>query len=165
MQTSVSADRAQAVPGLLSDDAQNYIVGEYTSAEALTPGKAVVLNSDGKLEHPQDTTITKIVGFVCFSPSNQQEAIPGAGFTYPAGVQVPVLRRGRIFATVVSSSEPTPLDACKIHHSSTIATNRGAVTTNAADTDAGEEVTAGAGLVFVRKATTALWLVEANYPT
>lgn len=166
MQTAISADRAKAVPGLLADNRlDNYVTGRYVAGEDIYPGRLVVLNaSTGKLQHPQDTSFAKAVGIACYSPTNQQTAIPATGFVYAAGAQVPVLRRGRVWAEVSSSSEPGQLVESNVKHSSTVATHRGKMTTDVVSTGAGTEVADGGAIAFVEKATTTLWLVEINYP-
>lgn len=165
MQLSYSTSRAAAVPGLLAGNkSDTFVVGHYVAGEELTPGRLVVLNDAGTLEHPQHTSFSRPVGIVCFSPANMQPAVPAAGFTYKAGDAVPVLRRGRIWCDVSSSSEPTALVEANVKSSSTVATDRGKLTTNATSSGTGVEIYDGGPLLFVEKASTTLWLCEVNYP-
>lgn len=168
MQTTYSTSRAKAVAGLMAGNpADNYVVSGYAAKEALEPGRLVVLDAaTGQLKVPANTTgpLTEpVIGVVAFSPSNMQTAVPAAGFTYPAGSLVPVLRKGRIWAQVSSTAEPTEMVEANVKHSSTTATDRGKFTTDATDATAGTEV-ADSGAKFVEKATTTLWLVELNLP-
>ena len=168
-QTSYTDTRAKAVPGLLyGNPADNYVVGDFISNEVLEPGRLVVKDSNGKIKVPANSGAAalseQVVGVVAFQPTSMQTAIPAAGFTYPAGVKVPVLRKGRIWMQVDSTAEPTALAALNVHHPSTTATKRGKATTNATSATADAEIGNVAQMQFVEKASTTLWCVELNLP-
>jgi len=162
-QTTYNRSRAKAVPGLISEEMDNFVVS-YPAAEDIPPGRLVVLNSDGALELPQDTSFAKPVGVSAFSPTNQQAAIPADGFLYKEGDMVPVVRRGRVWAEVSSSSEPEALVEANVKHSSTTSTHRGKFTTNAVSSSSGAEVADAGPVLFVMKESTSLWLVELGFP-
>jgi hypothetical protein len=160
-QTSYSTNRADAVAGMVSEDAGCHI-DSYPAAEAIPPGRLVVLNSSGLLELPQDTELAKPVGVSVFSPMNQQGAIPAAGFEYAAGDMVPVLQRGRCYADL-SGGSPAALVAANVNHSSTVATHRGKFSASAPAGTAGSEISPAGPAMFLRVGPTNVWLVEVNY--
>lgn len=160
-QLTYSRDRAKAVPGLVSKDAAYFIVS-YAAAEAIPPGRLVVLNSDGKVELPQDTSLAKPAGVSCFSPTNQQTAIPAAGFSYAAGDMVPVLRKGRIYADVQGGS-PAALTPANMNHSSTTATHRGKFSASATANTAGSEISKAGPAMFVEAGPSGVWLMEVDF--
>ena len=161
-QTTYNRDYAKAVPGMMSKDAGSFVVS-YPAAEDIPPGRIVVLNSDGKVELPQDTTFTKPVGVSVYSPSNMQPAVPAAGFVYKSGDMVPCLRRGRVYADQDGGS-PSALTEANVKHSTTVATHRGKVTASATSAGAGTEISDGGPLAFVELGPTGVWLMEVNYP-
>lgn len=160
-QTTYSRERAKAVPGLISKDAQYFVVS-YPAGEAITPGREVELQSDGTVKHPQATSRTKPVGVAAFSPTNQQTAIPAAGFTYAVGDMVPVLRKGRIYASYQGGT-PAALTPAKVNHSSTTATHRGKFSASDASGVAGSEISPAGSAVFVEAGPSGVWLMELDY--
>ncbi len=161
-QLSYSRDRAVAVPGMMSKDAGSFVVS-YPAAEAIPPGRLVVLNSSGAVELPQDTTFAKPVGVSVFSPTNQQTAIPAAGFTYAVGDMVPCLRRGRAYVEY-SGGSPAALTQANVHHSSTVATHRGKLTASATSAGAGTEISEPGPVNFVEAGPSGMWLAEVAFP-
>lgn len=160
-QTTYSRDLALAVPGLVSRSV-DYLIVSYPAAEAIPPGREVVLNSSGLLQLPQSTTLTKPVGVSCFSPTNQQTAIPAAGFSYAIGDMVPVLREGRIYADVQGGS-PAALVQANVNHSSTVATHRGKFSASVTTAVAGSEISQAGPVMFIETGPTNVWLMEVDY--
>lgn len=168
MQTSYSDNMGRALAGMPTGNINDrYTDGSHKAAEALEPGRLVILNSSGNLEYPSQATgalAVPIFGIVVYSPMNEQPAIPAAGFTYPIGALVPVQRKGRIWAQVSSAVEPTVGAKANVKHSSTVATHRGKLTTDAEASTSGSEVAKLGPVEFVMKDTTTLWEVELNLP-
>lgn len=151
-----------AVPGLMAEDDDGYVVS-YPAAEDIPPGRIVVLNSDGAVELPQDTTFSKPVGISVFSPTNQMTAIPSAGFVYAAGDMVPVLRRGRCWASYQGGS-PATLTQATVNHSSTVATHRGKLSASVTSGGVGTEISDPGPVMFVMAGPSGVWLAEVGYP-
>lgn len=173
MQTSYTDVRAKAVPGLLfGNPADSYIDGDYVAGEAIEPGRVLVRDATtGKLKVPVAAfTVDQIAGVSVYQTTVQQAVFAsggtGGGYTYAVNSKVPVLRKGRIWVQVASASEPTGLVLVNVKRSSTIATDRGKVSTDATNTTSGTEIdTVPNGAArFIEKATTTLWLVEFNLP-
>lgn len=129
-QTSYSLDRTSAVAGQVVESTR--VVGRYQAAEEIPPGRFVVLNTDGKLELPQDASLSKVVGVAMYRSAKAPEA-------WQVDDYVPVLRAGVIWCEA-SGGSPSDLASLNLHHSSTVATNRGKVTASATSDSAGSEI-------------------------
>jgi hypothetical protein len=148
------APDAEAVPGQLADNSSADVVSRIASG-TIPFGCLVEEASDGTVSVPSGTSLGKVGGIALFDTTHARDG-------WVAGEAVPVLRRGRVY-TAFSGGTQTNLTAAKVNHSSTIATHRGKLCAGAADTDAGEEVTALTGVVFIRSTgETDLALVEVS---
>jgi hypothetical protein len=123
-QTSFSVDSAVALPGQLADNGPHEVI-EMVAAETIAPGRLVVYNaSSGKCELPQSASLDlKLVLGVAMYEATNPQAVAG-GFTYAAGDVVPILRKGRIYASF-SGGTDTAYTFANVKHSSTTATDRG----------------------------------------
>ena len=135
MQSTYNTDPTIAVAGQVVERGE--IVGRYQCSEDIPPGRFVELHSDGKLRLPQGTgaDIGKLVGVAIY-----RGAIEPNATGYKAGEYVPCLRRGKVWAELVSGATVADLAACSVYHSSTIATNRGKVGSAAEAGGAGVEI-------------------------
>lgn len=119
---------------------------------------------------PQGTTTTmNIAGVLMRDPMNEPSvASPGnLGGPWKKGMQVQVLRKGRIWAVKGGTAAPAINAVPNIMHSSTTATNRGKVTSDATATTAGSEIQAapaGIGSKSRFNATLGLYVLELNLP-
>lgn len=129
-QTSYNLDHVAAVAGQAVETGR--VCGKYQAAEEIPPGRVVVLNSDGKLELPQDTSLGKVVGISMYRGAKD----PGA---WAIDDYVPVMRAGTIWAEV-SGGSPSDLASLNVHHSSTTATHRGKLSASATSASAGSEI-------------------------
>jgi hypothetical protein len=154
-QTTYSTDLSAALPGMLADNGDKDIVS-YPAAEDIPPGRQCVLNSDGKLELPQDTSYSKPVGVSCYL-----SAAPIS--LYKAGDMVPCVRRGRVWAETTGSA-PGELVEANVNHSSTTATHRGKFTTSAVSASAGSEISDAGPVTFVKAGASGLAIAECNFP-
>jgi hypothetical protein len=154
-QTTYSTDLSVALPGMLADNGDKDIVA-YPSAEDIPPGRQCVLNSEGKLELPQDTSYAKPVGVSCYL-----SAAPIS--LYKAGDMVPCVRRGRVWAETTGSA-PGQLVEANVNHSSTTATHRGKFTTSAVSASAGSEIADAGPVTFTKAGASGLAIVECNFP-
>lgn len=155
-QTTFDLDPVAAFSGMAADK-DAYRVS-YQAAEDIPFGRAVTLNSDGKVELPQDTTLTKVVGVAEY----KADAEPGG---YKAGDMVRVMRRGSIYADFTGGSEAS-LTKPNIMHSSTTPTNRGKFTMSGTSASSGVEISnAPEGVLMVKPSgISGLCLVELNLP-
>lgn len=159
-QTSYALNSDMAMPGQIADSfsaAEADIVSVACSEDI--PFGVVVELSSGKVRRPQGTT----TAFVAYGISIRANKTSGDG--WKSGEQVAVMRKGRIFAMLVNSGSITPDLKANVYHSSTIATNRGAVTADAESTSAGVEIQDAPGISFVKDISlSGVALVEVNLP-
>lgn len=159
-QTSYSLDPATVVPGQVIDAGDDTHIEPFIAAEVIAPGLGVELTSDGKgVQLPQGTGtgISAFAGFAVFKDARE----PGS---YAIGDIVPVLRKGRIAANCVGSTTITALGAANVSHSSTLATDRGKITSAATSGTAGSEV-ASVGAIFRKDpGVTNVAIIEVNLP-
>jgi hypothetical protein len=146
MQDTYNTDLSPALPGQIVE--RGVVTGVYQCSEAIPPGRVVELHTDGKLRLPQGTgaDIAKPVGVSCYRAAIE----PNSGNGYAIGEYVPVLRRGQIWADLVSGATVSALAAANVYHSSTVATNRGKVGSAAEAAGAGVEIDALSGFLFLR---------------
>jgi hypothetical protein len=154
-QTTYTSDYTAALAGQIADNSASECVS-YVCSEAIEAGRFVELHTDGKVRNPQGTTLTKPVGVAVYQVSD----LPGG---YAAGDVVCVMRKGRIYAQITGSA-PGELVAANINHSSTVATDRGKLTTTATSAGAGTEISALEGCRFVKSGPSGLGQVELNLP-
>lgn len=159
-QTTFSNDPTVALAGMLAD-AEHVEVIHAIAAEEIPAGRLVVLNTDGKVELPQDTTLTKVMGVALY----QSLKPPGA---YAAGDSVPVMRRGKAWVTV-SGTAPGDYVAANVRHASDDtngeATDRGKLCITATSIVAGEEISALSGALLMKGASVSgLAVLELNIP-
>jgi len=156
MQLTFTQDPKIGTPGQIQDAESSQIVS-LVAAVDLLPGRVVEVDSNNRINYPSSTTLGRVAGITCYVAG----ALPGS---WKAGDQVPVLRKGRIFAEFSGGTQGN-LVAANVNHSSTIATNRGKVSTSATSATAGSEVSALGPCVLVRPvADTSMCIVELNLP-
>lgn len=143
MQSTYNTDPSVAFPGQLVE--RDEVVGRYQCSEDIPPGRFVELHTDGKLRLPQNTgaDISKLVGCAIYRGAVEPNATG-----YKAGEFVPVLRRGKIWAELVSGATVADLVAASVYHSSTLAANRGKVGSAAEASTAGSEIDSVAQIQF-----------------
>lgn len=160
MQSTYNTDPTIAIAGQLVERGE--VVGRYQCSEDIPPGRFVELHTDGKLRLPQGVgaDIAKLVGCAIY-----RGAIEPNATGYKTGEYVPVLRRGKIWAELVSGATVADLVSASIYHSSTIATNRGKVGSAAEAGGAGVEIDAVANVQFDGPSiTNTIALVSLNLP-
>lgn len=108
--------------------------GRYIASEDIPAGRVVALHTDGQLRLPRSGD--KILGVTPYRASMD----PGG---YKTGDQIAVLREGQAWVeTNGAAPTATALQNPKLYASTTIATNRGKVTSDAVNAGAGVEVVA-----------------------
>lgn len=172
-QVSYSLYPAVGVPGMLADNEVNHIVS-FQAAETINPGRAVELAADGvSVQQVQGTggSAYPFMGFAILLTSREGtgNANTGAaqGGIYSAGDEVPVLRKGSLFAEWKGTTQPA-YAVPNVYHSSTIATDRGKITDAGTSAGAGTEVSLCAAAVMTRAAlpgTGSVVLVDVNFPS
>ena len=168
-QTTYTLNNKAGLPGMLFDnDESNYIDSKPCGAVALAAGVAVELVA-GVLVIAQgtgDPDANKLWGVTVFKDSLEPNPTTGAG-EYQPGQEVPVLRRGRIWASVVSGTTITPGAAANYTHSSTSGA-QGTFTTAAVSGVAGSEISATKAIFYqdggLASATPPIACVELNLP-
>lgn len=156
-QTDYNLDNVAALAGQAVE--RGRVCGKYQAAEEIPPGRFVVLNSDGKLELPQDTALGKVVGVSMYRSAKE----PGA---WAIDDYVPVLRAGTIWVESTASA-PADLASANVRHSSTTSTHRGKVTDAAVSGAAGSEISDPGPVLFYdvgSSAPSGLALVELAFP-
>ncbi len=154
-QTTYSLDHVAAVAGQVVS--KDRTVGKYAAAEEIPPGRLVVLNSDGALELPQDTTLAKAVGVSMYRDAKE----PGP---WAVGDFVPVLRQGVIWAEF-SGGTAADLAEANVKHSSTISTHRGKFSASSVSSGTGTEISdPGPCLFYSAEGPTGLAQVECAFP-
>lgn len=169
-QTAYSLNNRAGLPGQLYDnDDSDYIDSKPCGAVALQAGDFVELVS-GVLRVAQgtgDPDASPVWGVVVFKDSMEPNPTTGLG-EYLPGMDVPVLRRGRIWANCVSGITPTIGAAANFAHSSTGANPQGKFTTGAVSGTAGSEVSATKAIFYadggLTSATPPVVAVELNLP-
>jgi hypothetical protein len=151
VQTAFSTNNKAGVPGMLYDkDFSSLIDSKPCGATTLIPGQMVELVS-GVLQPCQgtgDPDSNPVWGVVMFGDAMEPNPTTGAG-EYVYGLEVPVLRKGRIWVQLAAAvSSIVPGAAVNFSHSSTTATERGFFTTAAVSGTAGSEVSAVKGTWF-----------------
>lgn len=171
---------AVATPGQLGD-LENNVIETYVASEVIQPGVMCQLAADGVSARQcqgtrTDTTTVppQLLGISVFQDARQPADNSGGvnGAVFNIGDLVPILRRGKIYAAVscVGSTAMPQLThtGVNINQSSTIATVRGTLTTDAAALTAGSEIgPAPLGLVSRPPAlavANGLALIEINMP-
>lgn len=155
-QTTYLLDNIYALPGQTVELGR--VVGRYQAAADIPPGRFVVLDVNGKLALPDQTTLTKVVGVAMYRSMKD----PGP---WAAGDFVSVLRTGQIW-TETTGGTPADLANANVIHSSTLATDRGKATAGAVSAVAGSEVSDPGPCVFAQTADVpaGLTLLEINFP-
>jgi hypothetical protein len=161
-QTSYSIDHAEAIAGQVVDApyTNRGVRGRYETSEDLNFGRIVELHTDGKLRHPQTAGAAgKLLGGVMYN-----SALPPGGYTLSNNFMVPVMRKGQMWIEYAGTAPGVETQA-KVKSSSTVATDRGKVTGDAANATAGTEIYALEGAQVIKVNTTlGLALVEFNLP-
>lgn len=143
VQTSYALNNKAGLPGMLFDnDESNFYDSKPCGASALQAGNVVQLVA-GLLVLASSTgnPDTNVVwGVVIFSDSMEPNPTTGNG-EYLPGMDVPVMRRGRIWAIVQSGATFAQGVAVNYTHSST-SNSKGEVTSNAVSGTAGSEISA-----------------------
>lgn len=159
MQSAYNTDLTVAIAGQLVDRGE--VVGRYQCSEEIPFGRFVELHTDGKLRLPQGTgaDIAKPVGIAMY-----RAALEPSVTGYKIGEYVPVVRKGKVWAEIVTGATVADLTDAKVYHSSTIATDRGKVGSAAEAAGVGVEIDAIAGKVQFDgpKSGTTLALVSLN---
>jgi hypothetical protein len=133
--------------------------GRYECSEDLNFGRVVELHTDGTLRQPQTAAAAgKLLGGVAYNA-----ALPSGGYTNGSHM-VPVFRKGQMWLEYTGTA-PVVEKPVNVMSSSTIATHRGKVTSDAASAGAGVEIYAMPGVVCIEvDATLGLALCEFNLP-
>lgn len=157
MQTTHSLDNTAVLSGMKWDNAIDQQIVSFVASEAIPAGRMVELAS-GMVRLPQATgQPSKIVGCALY-----QASLPPGG--YAAGDVVAIMRRGKVVVDW-SGTTQTPLALLNVHHSSTVATNRGKVTDAAAAAGAGVEIADGLSIMcFKDPSVSGLTVAELNLP-
>lgn len=164
-QTEFSLYHKAAIAGQVVERADGYRGqrGRYESSETLNFGRLVELHSDGKLRHPQGTSLGKVLGGVAYNP-----ALPPGG--YQAGEDiVPAFRKGQVWLEYTGTA-PAVEAKPNVCHASTDeegnAQHRGKITGSDTSSSAGEEISAGPDGIVVIKVDSDLGLAlcEFNLP-
>lgn len=142
--------------------------GRYDCSENLNFGCFVELHTDGQLRAPQTAAaVGNLMGAIPYNPSLPPTNVSGTFVNgYAAGAHlVPVFRKGQMWMPYVGTA-PAVEARPNIKSSSTVATDRGKLTADAANATAGTEIYAAPDGVKVIKVDTAtsLALVEFNLP-
>lgn len=117
--------------------------GRYTCSEDLPFGRVVALHTDGQLRLPRHGD--KLLGVVPY-----RAAMPNGG--YKAGDAVSVLRRGEVWVeTAGTAPTATALQKPNVEASTTTATDRGKLTSDATSATSGSEIDAAPNGVEVVK--------------
>lgn len=159
-----AAIAGQVVDGMLPRGSR----GRYECSEQLNFGRLVELHTDGTLRQPQTASASgKILGGVPYDVSLPPTNVGGTwvnGYA-PGAYMVPVFRRGQMWVEYTGTA-PVVGSKPNIMSSSTVATDRGKVTSTVTATTAGAEIYAGPEGIEVIKVDTAtgLALVEFNLP-
>lgn len=164
-QTSYSQDHVAAIAGQLVDRGDGSKArGRYECSESIGFGLIPELHTDGKLRLPQTAgAVGKLMGGVAYNASLPPR--DDGSYGYQAGdFQVPVQRRCSMWIQYTGTAPGVETQA-KVSSSSTVATNRGKVTGDAANATAGTEIYAMPGTNVIKVDTaTGLALVEFNLP-
>lgn len=167
---------AVGLAGLIEDSAYAD-VRSYVAAVDIPFGRMVEVNASGQVVLPLSTTLGRLAG-IAARPHSKDPYGVGADVAnsnahgWKAGDIVPVICKGQVWAefdgTAATAVALTPLN---VRHPSgsvatTVAVTRGKLTNAAADVDAGEEITATAGVrvLQVPTANVGLARVEVNFP-
>jgi hypothetical protein len=145
-QTSVTEYQGQVVPGTLGPNQENSVIVTCIAAEAIPFGVVAEFNAAGQLINPKTTALGTygVAGVVLRQALRMGGAYaPGQTSSYLAGEEVPVLRRGQVYAAFDGAGTVVPYaTTANVDHSTTVATNRGMLTASATSTVAGSEVAA-----------------------
>ncbi len=163
-QLSYSLNNRAGLPGQLYDaDSSNFIDSKPCGAVVLQPGTAVEL-VNGLLRIAQGTgdPNSKVLwGVVVYTAAME----PGG---YPVGQDVPVLRRGRIWANVAAGATFAQGAAVNYTHSSDGSNSQGAFTSVAVSAVAGSEISATKAVWFqdggLVGASPSIACIELNLP-
>lgn len=169
-QTAYSLNNKAGIPGMLFDNEESsYIDSKPCGAVALQAGNMVEL-VNGVLQIAQGTgdPNSKVAwGVVVFKDSMEPNPTTGIG-EYLPGMDVPVLRRGRIWALVASGATFAQGVAVNYTHSSTAASPQGVFTNAAVSGTVGSEISATKAIWYqdggLMAATPAIAAIELNLP-
>lgn len=155
-QTTYTLDETAAIAGQVVE-ARSY-AGRYDCSEAILPGLAVALHTDGKLRLPRHSD--KILGIAPY-----RAALPAGG--YATGDRIAVVRSGQVWCVTGGSAQPTvtALQKPNIMASTTIATDRGKFTGDASSASAGVEIDVAPNGTEAVKNSTGICLVKFEYPS
>lgn len=141
-QTVYTLNNKAGLPGQLYDNDEScFVDSKPCGATALAAGVVVELVG-GVLRIAQgtgDPDSAAIWGVVLYTAAMEPNPTTGAG-QYTPGMDVPVLRRGRIWAQCASGATFNQGFAVNVAHSSTGANPQGVFTSSAASGTAGSEV-------------------------
>ena len=163
-QTSYSLNNKAGLPGQLYDaDESNFVDSKPCGAVILQPGVMVELVS-GLLRIAQGTGDPN--GSVAWGVVVYTSAMEPGG--YPVGQEVPVLRRGRIWALCASGATFAQGAAVNYTHSSDASHAQGSFTNAVVSGTVGQEVSLAKGIWFqdggLVGSSPSLACVELNYP-
>lgn len=169
-QLSYALNNKAGIPGMLFDnDESTYIDSKPCGAVALQAGVMVEL-VNGLLIVAQGTgnpSANVAWGVVVFKDSMEPNPTTGQG-EYLPGMDVPVLRRGRIWALCASGATFAQGVAVNYTHSSTAATPQGVFTNAAAAGGVGVEISATKAIWYqdggLVAATPPIAAIELNLP-
>ncbi len=163
MQTTYSVFPVEAYAGQLGD-VQDGFIASYICSEDVSPGKVLELNTDGTVRPAQGTGSGLPLAGVSVLKTAQSSTAPlSTNVTFKSGDVVPVLRRGRIWASFNGGS-PAKGDSLNVKHSSTVATYRGFVTGTTTSTGSGTEIANAYVQLSKLNAAGDLALIDVNYP-
>lgn len=167
-QSSYSLYHAAAIAGQVVDGVlQRGVRGRYECSEDLNFGRILELHTDGLLRQPQTAgAVGKLMGGLPYNPSLPPSNVAGTYVNGYANGQhmVPVFRKGQMWIEYTGTA-PVVEKPVNVMSSSTIATHRGKVTSDAPSASAGVEIYAMPGTACVKvDATLLLALVEFNLP-
>lgn len=167
-QTSYSNYHDAAIAGQVVDGYESRGQrGRYECSENLNFGRVLELHTDGKLRHPQTASASgKLLGGCMYNSALPPTLVSGSYVNgYAAGAHmVPVMRKGMMWIEYAGTAPGVETQA-KVCSSSTVATDRGKVTGDAANATAGTEIYALEGAQVIKVDTGLnLALVEFNLP-
>lgn len=138
-QTSFTTFPVEALQGQLADCADKTIKS-YRCTEDLAAGVFVERFTDGTIRAAQGTgSGLPIAGVTVLKTAGASTAPLSTNVSHRAGDIVPVITKGSVWVAFTGGA-PNPGDTLNIHHSSTVATNRGKATATAANSVAGTEI-------------------------
>lgn len=164
MQTAYSQNPETGYIGQVTECESPHIE-TFPAAEDVYPGRLVEI-VNGKIRHPQATTLGKIAGIVLRDPT-RENTTAGALKPYALGEPVPVLRQGTCWAEFNGGTPVQETLANVKHASSDVSSNaqhRGKFTQSATSVTVGSEASATVIMFRDAQASTSRVKVEINIP-